>query len=336
MNGSLSYQRIECACFIGKFLNSMENQTLGTRDQKSFRIMWHIEKSIGKLTSLLFAVSILFTTSLTAIEQKSSLEIPLILSTENVLRHTGYSLVYSEKDEQAKWVAYILTKDQLEHPVATRDKASFIIDPSIKTGSAKPSDYLNSGYDRGHLCPAADNKWSLQAMKDSFYMSNMSPQMPALNRNVWSQLEEQVRQWAIKYGTVYVATGPILTGNNTHKHIGKEEVTVPDKFYKVILVTGTHPMAIGYVIPNQNTLLPFEQYQCSVNEVEMISGINFFPALPDNIEERVESAIGDFKQPLDKKMESVIKVPLIFVILLAVFMIILIMGYKKLIQERTK
>jgi len=299
-------------------------------------MMWHIKKSIDRLTRLLFAVSILLTTSLSAIEQKSSLEIPLILSTENIIRHTGYSLVYSEKDEQAKWVAYILTKDQLEHPVATRDKVSFIIDPSIKTGSAKPSDYIKSGYDRGHLCPAADNKWSLQAMKDSFYMSNMSPQMPELNRVVWSNLEEQVRQWAIEFGTVYVATGPILPGENTHKHIGKEEVTVPDKFYKVILAAGTHPMAIGYVISNIDSLLPFEQYQCSVDEVEKISGINFFPALPDNIEERVESAIGDFKRPLDKKMESVVKVPLILVVILPVFMIILVMGYRKRIIERTK
>jgi len=292
--------------------------------------------SIDKLTSLLFAVSILLTTSLSAIEQKSSLEIPLILSTEKVIRHTGFSLVYSEKDEQAKWVAYILTKDHLKHPKFTRNKVHFIIDPSIKTGSAKPSDYIKSGYDKGHLCPAADNKWSLQAMKDCFYMSNMSPQMPALNRNVWSKLEEQVRQWAIKYGTVYVATGPILTRKNIYKHIGKEEVTVPDKFYKVVLVTGTHPMAIGYVIPNKNILLPFKQYQCSVNEVEKICGINFFPALPDKIEEKVESAIGDFKQPLDKKKESAIKVPLIFVIILPVFMIILVMGYRKRIHERKK
>lgn len=153
------------------------------------------------------------------------LEIPKTSSSKDrIIKKTGFSLLYNESHEQAEWVAYQLTKSETNSVFERTD--NFMVDPMVKTGSAVAADYQGSGYDRGHLAPAGDMGWSAASMTESFYYSNMSPQLPAFNRGIWKRLEEQVRTWAIDYDTLYVVTGPVLQMGLPK--IGPNEVSVPD------------------------------------------------------------------------------------------------------------
>ena len=136
----------------------------------------------------------------------SSVLLPSSANCDQIVTHKAYTLCYSEKNEQAKWVAYFLTKEMcITNAVKRKDK--FIPDPMVKTGSSEPADFKNSGYDRGHLCPAGDMNWSEQTMEESFYMSNMSPQLHEFNAGIWERLEKKVRSWAEQKGSVYVIDG---------------------------------------------------------------------------------------------------------------------------------
>ena len=154
------------------------------------------------------------------------LEIPMMKGDIPIIRHLGYEFQYSEKHEQAFWVAYELTKKETEKAFERTNE--FIPDPSVSTGTATVGDYSKSGYDRGHLAPAADMGWSAQAMKESFYFSNMSPQEPGFNRGIWKKLEEQVRTWAKAYDSIYVVTGPVLKDGLVQ--LGPNGVSIP-KYY---------------------------------------------------------------------------------------------------------
>lgn len=203
-----------------------------------------------------------------------------------VVYHKAYALQYDEKYEQADWVAYELTKDMVEGSKYKRSN-KFRADPDVKTGSANPSDYTKSGYDRGHLCPAADMSWDSVAMLESFYMSNMSPQVPGFNRGIWKRLEEEVRQWAVANKGIYVVTGPILSENPPT--IGKNKVAVPNYYYKVILdYTEPEIKGIGFVLPNKFSSKPLYYYSVTIDFVEALTGIDFFPELPDSVEEKIE------------------------------------------------
>ena len=216
------------------------------------------------------------------------IEIPEIKHHEEVIHHAGYSFVYSEKHEQAKWVAYELTNKETEKAVERTN--DFIPDPFVKTGSADNPDYAGSGYDRGHLAPAADMGWSEQSMKESFYFSNMSPQVPSFNRGIWKKLEEQVRTWAIENEAIYVVTGPIL--KDSLKSIGPNKVAVPEYYYKVLLdLKGPEKKAIGFVLPNSASSLPLRDFAISVDSVEKLTSINFFPKLATTDEEKLESTV---------------------------------------------
>lgn len=163
-------------------------------------------------------------------------------------------------------------------------------DPMVKTGSASLADYKGSGYDRDHLAPAADMKWSLKAMSESFYMSNMSLQRPSFNRGIWKRLEEQVRKWAVNNKSVYIATGGVLTSGLIK--IGPNQVSVPEKFYKVILDYQEPELkGIGFILPNKGSKEPLENYAVTIDKVESMTGINFFYSLPDEIEEEIESKV---------------------------------------------
>ncbi len=147
----------------------------------------------------------------------------------------GYTLCYRESYEQAEWVAYTLTPEKLVKN--TKRTGDFREDPEISTGSALPEDYRFSGYDRGHLAPAADFAYSLETMTDSFFMSNMSPQTPAFNRGGWAKLEAFVRTLAAKAETLYIVTGPVLEKNaGEYGSIGENCVSVPEFFYKALLL----------------------------------------------------------------------------------------------------
>ncbi|MEL6638948.1 MAG: DNA/RNA non-specific endonuclease, partial [Bacteroidota bacterium] len=154
-------------------------------------------------------------------------------STGEVIHHTYYSLSYSEAHEQAEWVAYELSKKDLLVPNVERT-GDFRPDPRVRKASASTRDYSGSGYDRGHLAPAGDMAFSREAMSESFYMSNMSPQIRNFNGGAWRELEETVRDWTYEFGRLYVITGPVLSRGIREK-IGDNGVSVPDEYFKVIL-----------------------------------------------------------------------------------------------------
>lgn len=213
-------------------------------------------------------------------------------TTGSIIHHKYYALSYSEKDEQAEWVAYELKKDQLSHTNFKRPY--FIDDPLVETESASWRNYIRSGYDRGHLCPAADRRFSKEAFDETFYTSNISPQKNDFNAGLWNRLEQKVRYWASKYDGIYVVTGGVLKGNL--KSIGNENVTVPDYFYKVLLDRKDNQYKmIGFLVPHQESDKPLSDYVVSIDRIEKLTGIDFFPNLPDSIENQLERKT-DYKE----------------------------------------
>jgi endonuclease G len=214
----------------------------------------------------------------------SGIEIPAGNSDLQIVEHPGFTLAYCEKHEQAAWVAYELTADEIAGSVSRTDR--FLEDKTIHTGSATDNDYKGSGYDRGHLAPAADMKWSEEAMNASFYFSNMSPQRPSFNRGVWKRAEEQVRDWALHYDAVYVTTGPVL--NKIIAQIGNNKVSVPAYYYKTVLDKKMEK-AIAMLIPNEGSKAELQSFCISVDSLEALTGLDFFQRLPDEEEKRIES-----------------------------------------------
>lgn len=206
---------------------------------------------------------------------------------EQMLRRTGYTASYNKTTKLPNWVAWHLTADRTTGP-AKRSGVDFQADMDVPAPRAEDSDYYGSGYDRGHMCPAADNKYSEKAMEESFLFTNMCPQNGNLNRGDWNEMEQACRRWAKEYGGVYIVCGPILY-KGKHKTIGKNKVVVPEAFFKVVLRTGENPKAIGFIYKNAEGNRPKGDYVNTVDEVERITGIDFFPELPDDVENKVEA-----------------------------------------------
>lgn len=206
---------------------------------------------------------------------------------EQILERTGYVASYNKATLLPNWVAWHLTAERTEGS-AKRSGVDFAEDTEVPEPRATDWDYYNSGYDRGHMCPAADNKWSKKAMEESFLFTNMCPQNGNLNRGDWNEMEMACRKWAKKYGDLYIVCGPILY-KGKHKTIGKNKVVVPEAFFKVVLRTGYDPQAIGFIYKNTSGNRPKDSYVNTVDEVERITGIDFFPSLPDDVEKKVEA-----------------------------------------------
>jgi len=208
-------------------------------------------------------------------------------TTNQIITHEGYVLSYSEKDEQAEWVAYELKKSELNYNRNEFKRPFFIEDPKVKTGSADWKNYRRSGFDKGHLCPAGDRKFSRESFNETFYTSNISPQRHDFNEGVWNRLEQKVRYWAAKYDGIYVVTGGILDENL--KTIGQEDVSIPNYFYKVLLDydNGSYKM-IAFLVPHEDSERPLYEFVVTVDEVEKRTGIDFFPDLNDKTETILE------------------------------------------------
>ena len=199
--------------------------------------------------------------------------------------HKFYSFLYSEKHEQPFWVNYVLTKDMLLNPI-TKRKDDFRPDPQVTTGSAELVDYVGSGYDRGHLCPAKDMESSVLGMSESFFMSNMSPQHPSLNRGRWKQLEGQVRKWSLEYDSLIVYCGGVL--DSISDYIGPNKVAVPEYYYKVVYSVKENK-GIAFIMPNKKCELDLTQYAVTIDSVEAITHIDFFEDYPAELQEYFES-----------------------------------------------
>jgi len=210
-------------------------------------------------------------------------------TTGDVIHHKHYSLSYDEDHEQAEWVAYKLTEESLRLPNVKRAKR-FNYDKKVSSRSAVHSDYTRSGYTRGHMAPAGDMAFSIKAMQESFYMSNMSPQVKECNGGIWRELEETTRDWAFDHDELYVVSGPVLEEGHIITKIGKNRVSVPDLFYKIILDNkGPKKHAIAFLIPNEKSTKPLKDYIVSIDEVEALVGIDFFSDfLPEDQESALE------------------------------------------------
>ena len=219
--------------------------------------------------------------------------------TERVIVHKGYTVSYNADWKIPNWVAYELTDVEVagEEPRAKK----FVPDPMVpKYESATTDDYKNSGWDRGHMAPAADMKWHPQAMKESFYLSNVCPQNRNLNAGVWKDLEEQVRDLAAQKGSIYVVCGPIVSDD--YQTIGVNKVVIPSAFFKVLLQEENGQIhTSGFIYENVAGRRPMSTYAMTVDEVEEITGIDFFPSLPNKIEKAVESEVDFTKWTVKNK-----------------------------------
>ena len=174
-----------------------------------------------------------------------------------------------------------------DHSVRTDD---FRRDRAVTTGAATLADYRRSGYDRGHLAPAAGMAWSEEVMSESFYLSNMSPQDPGFNRGIWRQLEARVRDWADLHGEVFVVTGPVL--ESELPTIGPSGVSVPAYYYKVVVdLRPPGVEGIGFILPNGSANQSIGRYAVSIDSVEAFTGIDFFPVVAYSVEEEIEGNI---------------------------------------------
>lgn len=211
---------------------------------------------------------------------------------ERLISHDSYTLSFNLDRLTPTWVAWCLTPSRVNGNVKRTD--FFDGDPAVDAKyRVVHGDYYNSGFDRGHMCPAADNRHSQRAMVQCFYMTNMCPQSHALNVGGWNDLEIQCRSWAKNYGRLYICAGPIYDGKSTLRRIGTRRsyrIAVPDRFYKVVLMVGAKTTkAIGFIYPNASANRDIRYYAVSVDEVERLTGLDFFYQLDDAVEKRVEA-----------------------------------------------
>lgn len=226
----------------------------------------------------------------------NQLEIPISTRKreEIILHRTAFTISYNNDYKTPNWVAWELTRAETEGTEGRKNK--FEPDPDLPEPRAEHSDYTHSGYDRGHMAPAADMKWNKKAMEESFYMSNICPQNRKLNRDDWGDLEEKCRNWAEKYGKAYIVCGPIYDSKSP-KRIGKHKIAVPERFFKAILIyEGKTPIAMGFLFENKAHHQNLKNYLVSVDKIEEETGLDFFSKLPDTIESRIESTIPEMPE----------------------------------------
>jgi len=216
------------------------------------------------------------------------IEVPAYSSdrAEQVIFHKAYTVSYNRDHKIPNWVAWELTSKHTTGPIKRTD--SFAPDPLVRAGDYCPTQYdykyHETGYTRGHMCPAMDNKWDSQAMEECFYMTNICPQTDALNGGLWENLEQKCHSWANEFGEVYIVCGPIIPEHVT-KQISDHQITVPDSFFKIVLrINGDEAKAVGFIFTQENT-----QKSESVDAIEKMTGLDFFHNLPENIQTKVEA-----------------------------------------------
>lgn len=225
------------------------------------------------------------------------------LPSDNYILHSAMALEYAEAHEQARWVAHIILPDVIEGNVGRTN--DFRPDPKVTTGTAVEEDYFlkylqpdstyeydGFGYDRGHLAPSADFRWSERALSESYYYSNMSPQLADFNREGWAALEALLRDYIYRFPEtqLYVVTGGILHDELPVIERGVNQVSIPEQYFKVALDLDRQ-RAIGFIMPNRKLTYPLETFALTVDEVEALTGLDFFQGLPDELEASLESTL---------------------------------------------
>ncbi len=207
-----------------------------------------------------------------------------------LLCRTGFALAHDDTKKAPLWVAQRMTPDRLVQRVARKDR--FIPDPDLPKGKrAELDDYRGSGYDRGHMAPAADMRWSAQAMEESFYLSNMAPQVgPGMNRGIWATIEEAIRRWVSTRGELFIYTGPIYETTSPAR-IGPNQVAVPTHFYKVVF-DPVRVDTIAFVVPNApHPNRRIEEFITSVRDIEVRTGLNFLNRINPAVQALIEEAV---------------------------------------------
>ena len=253
------------------------------------------QSSIGKLlaVAIIIIIGIVISRFLIPsdnVEYSDDLCVPQFTTKVNsqIIKHLGYTVSYNNDTRNPNWVGSELTAEEVHGTVGRGN--GFCCDPMVRGPQANDSDYRNSGWDRGHLAPAADMKWSKQAMDESFYLSNVSPQNKNLNRGVWKKLEEHCRDKAELYGRLVIITGPVFNGDG-QETIGENMVKVPDAFFKVMYSDyNGKARAIGFIFENKAGKKKLKEYARSIDEIEDMLQLDFFAALPDDVEEEMEKS----------------------------------------------
>jgi endonuclease G len=220
---------------------------------------------------------------------QGQLELPAEKPREEMIKHEHYTLSFVEGYELASWVAYELTAEEASGSLEYNEK--YIEDPMISTGSATRKDYKKSGYMQGQLAPVEDMRFSESAVKESFYLSNVVPQKLAFNKYTWKKLNDMVREWAKESGSLFIVSGPVLA-DAPFPTFGPSKVSIPSRFYKVVLDM-KHKKGMGIVIKNSMSTGSLRPFAMSIDEVEEITGIDFFPSLDDDLENEIEAGYHD-------------------------------------------
>jgi endonuclease G len=206
---------------------------------------------------------------------------------EEIVAYTGMTVSFNRDTHEPNWVAWELLGSEVTGD--SERESSFLTDENVK-GCATTDDYRNTGFDRGHMAPAGDMKWHPQAMHESFYLTNICPQAPDLNRGAWNKLEQKCRDRAVADSSLIIICGPIFEKGQPSARIGATGVAVPQSFFKVILAPFVeHPWSIGFVMNNAYVTGGMQKTAVTVDQVEALTGYDFFSALPDSLEDEIES-----------------------------------------------
>ena len=231
------------------------------------------------------------------------------LPSKNYIEHKAFILEYSEEHEQAKWISYIVTPDIANLGFARSN--DFRIDPLVTSGTTDSIDYFlydgskpkkrryeGYGYDRGHLAASADLRWSKEALSESYYYSNISPQIPDFNREIWADLEGLLRKYVIDNNvSLAIISAPILTKDLPKIKQSPNGVSIPKQFIKIAYDT-TNGRSIAFLMPNKKLPNPPSYYAMSIDDLEQITSYNYFPNI-DDIVERSYNENDWFKESLD-------------------------------------
>lgn len=231
---------------------------------------------------------LVFISIVSCAQRGSDIELPKSIDnrSEIILKREAYTVSYNKDTKIPNWVAWHLTSEHVDGEY--KRTGGYQEDIEVPKPRATKEDYDCTRWSHGHMCPAADNKWDRKAMKESNLLTNICPQDRSLNSGLWNAIERNCRKWAVEYGDLYIVCGPVLL-NREHETIGVNKIVVPEAFFKVILCLNPMPKAIGYIVRNNEGTKKRDQYVNTVDEVERITGIDFFPALPDDIENEVEA-----------------------------------------------
>lgn len=221
-------------------------------------------------------------------KHSNSLELPSYIEEATVMKKHGFTIGFSKKYKHAYWVAYKLDCRETMGDVPRSNY--FREDQILGKYSPNTDDYYASGYDKGHLLPAGDNKSDSLSMHDSFLMSNVSPQIPEFNRGIWKKLEEQIRDWACQYDSLYIITGAVLDPELTR--LGKSKVAIPDYYYKsILLYNKQHQSIITYYMYQYTKDDHLNNFVITTDSLETILGYDLFHNLDDSVEAILESRV---------------------------------------------